>query len=258
VDAGRRLIDVTLAEESAHPDMIIDKTGFPEEAIERGQREMRMASRIVVNSSYCAAAIREQGVEGTKVSVLPIPYDGPIVAATPKRHGLPLRVLYLGAAAMSKGIVYLIDAARTLEREEVRFTCVGSVQVHVRHSWIPKNIEFRGTVARSSVRSILGQADVLVFPTLSDGFGLVQLEAMAAGLPVIATRNCGEVVEHMRSGVLVAERSAEAIAQAVMQLVRDKNLLSELSAGALKRVTEFRPERLWPAYARVFGDPGCA
>jgi glycosyltransferase involved in cell wall biosynthesis len=83
--------------------------------------------------------------------------------------------------------------------------------------------------------------DVLVLPSISEGFGLVILEALSCGLPVVTTRNSGgpEVVRDGREGYFVPIRSAEAIAEKLELLARDPALLESMSEAALRRAREF-------------------
>jgi glycosyltransferase involved in cell wall biosynthesis len=80
---------------------------------------------------------------------------------------------------------------------------------------------------------------LFVFPTLSDGFGVTQLEAMAHGLPVIATRNCGEVVEHGVNGLVVPPRDPEALARAMEDVAFDDRRLGSMSRAARETAGRF-------------------
>jgi glycosyltransferase involved in cell wall biosynthesis len=79
------------------------------------------------------------------------------------------------------------------------------------------------------VASYYRDADVFIFPTLSDGFGLTQLEAQSWKLPVIASRYCGEVVRDDFNGVVLEEVSGRAIADALLRLLRSPETLSAMS-----------------------------
>ena len=80
-------------------------------------------------------------------------------------------------------------------------------------------VSWFGVAPRVSVESYYRDADVFIFPTLSDGFGLTQLEAQAWKLPVIASRYCGEVVRDGVNGVVLEEVCGEAIAEVIARVV---------------------------------------
>jgi glycosyltransferase involved in cell wall biosynthesis len=81
-------------------------------------------------------------------------------------------------------------------------------------------------------------------PTLSDGFAITQLEAMAHGLPVIATPRCGEVVIPGQNGLLVPPADGEALAEAIATFVRDRERLEAMAEGALRTSRKFGLDRL--------------
>jgi glycosyltransferase involved in cell wall biosynthesis len=104
-------------------------------------------------------------------------------------------------------------------------------------------VQFTGHVAQAEVARRMAEADVLVFPTLSDGFGLVQLEAMAQGLPVIATSACGEVVRDGVDGFVVPSGESAPLVARLQRLRREPDLYAAMSRAALIRATEFSPDR---------------
>jgi glycosyltransferase involved in cell wall biosynthesis len=89
-------------------------------------------------------------------------------------------------------------------------------------------------------------ADLFCLPSVQEGFGIVFLEAMAAGLPVVACRAAAipEVVEDGATGVLVPPRSPEALAEALGDLVRDPARAPRLGGEGRRRVTAFTPGRV--------------
>jgi glycosyltransferase involved in cell wall biosynthesis len=141
----------------------------------------------------------------------------------------------------------LFDAIRMLRNEPVDFTFAGPVGVRITDeiSGLP-NVRFLGPVDKGTAEALYRESDVFLFPTLSDGFGLTQLEALGHGLPVIASTHCGRVVEDRVSGLVLPEVTPKAIADAIMQLVRDPDLLATLKANA--RVPDkCHPRHLAPA-----------
>jgi len=98
---------------------------------------------------------------------------------------------------------------------------------------------FHGLVSRDRTDEFYRSSDLFVLPTLSDGFALTQLEAMAHGLPVIATPNCGEVVSDGVDGLIVPASDANALAEAFQLLIQDPGRLGTMSVAAKIKVAEF-------------------
>jgi glycosyltransferase involved in cell wall biosynthesis len=102
----------------------------------------------------------------------------------------------------------------------VRIAVPDDLQNDPRFKWV-------GPVPNAAALSYFRDADVFLFPTLSDGFGLTQLEAFSWGLPMIVSRHCGAVVENGRNGVILEEVSGLAIADALRALLERPQTLVE-------------------------------
>ncbi len=215
-----------------------------DEFIGRILAEVRAANKVIVHSEHSRLSLRDEGVPESKMAVVPPAFD-PVGVLLPRpiRHGHPLRVLFVGYLCVSKGFHVLVEASRALGRE-FEFTAVGESRMledYLRSA--AYRFRLTGRLSRQGVIAELGKADVLVFPTLSDGFGLVQLEAMAAGVPVIATSNCGAVVQQGVNGLVVPAGDPDALEKALRRLHDDRVLLAEMSAAAPARACEFSSER---------------
>jgi glycosyltransferase involved in cell wall biosynthesis len=124
----------------------------------------------------------------------------------------------------------LLDAVNLLKGEPVEFWFVGPTQIDVTQDLrLHTQCRWFGVAPRVEVDSYYRDADVFIFPTLSDGFGLTQLEAQSWKLPVIASRNCGEVVRDGFNGVLLDEVSGEAIANVLRKFLQAPDTLSAMS-----------------------------
>ncbi|HKY43148.1 MAG TPA: glycosyltransferase family 4 protein [Pyrinomonadaceae bacterium] len=210
----------------------------PPEYWDSWRNECALADQIVVNSSWSRDALLRDGVPAEKISIVPVAYEAAPetisytrdypVAFTSQR---PLRVLFLGQINLRKGVAQLLDAVTLLAREHIEFWFVGPVQISVPSEL--KNdarLKWFGVVPRSQVHEYYKNADVFIFPTLSDGFGLTQLEAQSWKLPVVASRRCGEVVRDGVNGKILEEISGQAIADVLLQFLRSPELLSAMSA----------------------------
>jgi glycosyltransferase involved in cell wall biosynthesis len=108
----------------------------------------------------------------------------------------------------------------------------------------PKNLTFHGRATRDQTAAWYQQSDVFVLPTLSDGFALTQLEAMAQGLPVVATPNCGLVVTEGVDGFIVPPRNPEALAKAFQRYLTEPALLATQRTAALAKSKQFNLDHL--------------
>lgn len=204
----------------------------PEEYWNRWRNECDLADQIVVNSVWSRDALLDEGVPSEKIRVVPVAYEPPRESGSFQRQyptsftrERPLRVLFLGQINLRKGVGALLEAAKLLARENIEFWFVGPAQVP-----LPGGVRWFGVVPRVDVDQYYKDADVFIFPTLSDGFGLTQLEAQAWRLPVIASRHCGEVVCDGVNGVILEEVSGKAIAEVLLKLVRSPATLRAMAA----------------------------
>ncbi len=208
----------------------------PDSYYARLAEEWRLADRVLVNSNWSRRNLLDEGVDPAKIVVVPLCYEptsgppAPRVATLGRR---PLTVLWLGQVILRKGIPYLFEAARLLSKSDVKFIVAGRVGIS---EWAvasaPPNVKVLGRVTRAQTAALWAEADLFVLPTLSDGFALTQLEAMAAGLPVVATPNCGDVVTPGADGLIVPPADAAALAEAIRSLDADRDRLAMMSAAA--------------------------
>lgn len=225
----------------------------------RWRQECALADHIVVNSAWARDGLVQAGIAREKLHVVPLAYAAP---PTPQRGpvpatftaGRPLKVLFLGSLIARKGIHEVIGAARLLAGEPVEFHLVGPGSDALRGelAGMPHVID-HGPVPRGEVPARLVAADLFVLPTHSDGFALTQLEAQAHGLPVIASRRCGDVVQDGVNGALLPEVSAEALAAAVRGYLANPGLLGTQGKAALAGLDRFSPQRVVADLLRIAG-----
>lgn len=210
----------------------------PSEYWKRWRNECRLADRIVVNSKWSRQALLSEGVAADKIRVIPLAFEPSTEASSFKRNypaqfatERRLRVLFLGQINGRKGALQLFDAIKQMGDEPVEFWFVGPLQVDIPHK-LKDRIKWFGVASRADVARYYRDADVFILPTLSDGFGLTQLEAQSWKLPVIASRYCGDVVIHGFNGLILEEVSAHAIADTIRALMRSPEKLAAMSENS--------------------------
>lgn len=252
IDPGRVEERLVQEERARWPGWETDPGHVPEAYFERIAAEWEAADRVLVNSRWAHEALVAQGVAPGKLRVVPLAFEAPHPARPrPVRRGA-LRVLWLGLVCLRKGVPYLVEAARQLLDRDLAFTIAGPLHIEPTAVSQPPNLRFVGRVTREQAAQLYAQADVFVLPTISDGFAITQLEAMAASLPVITTPRCGEVVTHGLNGLIVPPRDAYALAEALARLDDDRELLAAMSSEASLTARRFGLDRFALALDSIF------
>lgn len=209
-----------------------------DEKLRRKDDEIDMADSIIVASKFVESTINKYFM--TKKNIYVIPYCSPSnkVLKVPSNHKGKLRVLYVGSLSQRKGLSYAIDAIDAL-KDRVTFTIVGKKTTQ---ACIPLNnaldkYKWIQSLPHDQILEQMRDHDVLLFPTLFDGFGLVISEALSQGIPIITTKNSGgpECIRHGIEGFLVPIRDTHAIIEYLEQLDKDRDQLRHMKEACLLR-----------------------
>lgn len=203
----------------------------PAEYWDGWRTECALADNIVVNSAWSQQALLDEGIPAEKISVVPLAYETADESRSFERRYpdtftsvRPLRVLFLGQVTLRKGVGQLLDAIKLLQDENIEFWFVGPTQLR-----LPSNCKWFGAVPRVDVDKYYKEADVFILPTLSDGFGLTQLEAQSWKLPVVASQHCGSVVCDGVNGLILEDVSGPTIANVLRRFLQSPEILSAMS-----------------------------
>ena len=208
--------------------------------VNRCLAEYAAASAIVVPSQFVKRSFVEQGFDSSQVHVCPYGVDTALFHPEPRQDSR-FRALFVGAHSIRKGIGYLFDAVRPLVKAgSLELWMVGSVTSDGR-SILERNSDLfvaHGVQPRSRLSWYYSQASVLVMPSIEEGLALVQAQAMACGLPVIATVNTGaeDLFTDGVEGFIVPPRDPEAIRDRLQFLLDNPERLAAMKAAALERV----------------------
>jgi glycosyltransferase involved in cell wall biosynthesis len=240
IDPGPVEEKLVLEEQARHPTYESSWQPAPPNYWVSWREECSLADRIVVNSLWSSKALQQAGIPANKIDVIPLAYEPPeqardFVRTYPPAFCAerPLRVLFLGQVILRKGIAALLEAAELLRDQPIEFWLVGSQGIaRPPQTQQQERVKWMGSVPRSATATYYQQADVFLFPTLSDGFGLTQLEAQAWKLPIIASRFCGAVVKDGVSGLTLQDVTGEAIANALQFCLNNPRQLETFAKAA--------------------------
>jgi glycosyltransferase involved in cell wall biosynthesis len=209
-----------------------------EAGIARDQQKWMLSDQVLVPSEYCRQSSIGLGCEPSKLSL--VPYGIPEHWFDLQPDPQPGRILFVGQVGLRKGNHVLTEACRLLKARGMRFECRVVGPLHV-DTTLPlfEGPTYLGQVPRSQVQDEFRKADFFILPTLAEGMALVHLEAMACGVPVITTPNCGSVVRDGVDGFIVPIRDAQSLAERMQQLLEDRALRSKMSASAREHAREF-------------------
>jgi glycosyltransferase involved in cell wall biosynthesis len=218
VDPGPEEQRIVAAEHRRYPALATHWQPAPPSYWEGWHQEIALADRIIVNSTWSRDCLLKEGVSAEKLEIVPLVYTSEPRKRPGRAADGPLQVLFLGQISLRKGVGRLLDAMRLLKDEPIALTLAGPTTIDP-SAWADlPNVRWTGPVPRSDVGRLYDAADVFILPTLSDGFALTQLEALARGLPVIASKQCGNAVIDGQNGWIFQDLQPETIANTLRAL----------------------------------------
>jgi glycosyltransferase involved in cell wall biosynthesis len=247
--SAKRLLE---AEHDKWPDWGATLVGSIDSAkkLERKDEELTMADRIYVASTFTAQTLKEYTGKLAPIEV--IPYGFP--PAGPQRiyttiYNRPLKLLFVGGLSQRKGIANLFEAVNKLGKHVILTVVGGKIgegcpaldKALNKHKWIP-------SLPHNEILKLMRESDVLVFPSLFEGFGLVITEAMSQGTPVITTDRTagGDLIANGHNGWLIEAGSTDALKQAIEKIMSERNLIEEIGMAAMETAKK-RPWHLYGA-----------
>lgn len=225
--------------------------------LERKDAELALADVVVVASSYTRKTLELAPQPLPPVHVFPYGAPAPAAEPPPASGSAKLRVLFVGALGQRKGLSYLLAAMSrlssavelTLLGRKTSETCRPLDAATTVHRWIP-------SLPHREVLEEMARHDVLVFPSLFEGFGLVILEAMSRGLPVITTAHTAgpDLIREGENGFIVPIRSPETLEEKLGLLARDRTLLTAMKHEALATSRRLTWERYRAQLSELVGN----
>lgn len=197
-----------------------------------------------------------------KISVIPPGVNLSVFKPVIRYKKNKFNILFIGQLSKShkfKGLDFLIDAFKHINNKNVYLTIVGSgdyLEHYKKKSMGYYNIIFKGKLDYKSLAKEYQKNDVLIIPSTTDGCPTVALEAMACGLPVIATNVGGlpYIIKNRHNGLLVPSRDPIALANAIIELMNDKWLINKLSKNGRKMVKDFTWGKNTEKYERIINQ----
>lgn len=205
-------------------------------------QDCEQADMIMVNANHIRDSFIENGFSAEKIRVvyLGVREDFQDLKVDYRQQG-PFRVLFTGGFIVLKGAEYILESLRILKERglDVCYDIVGSVGVPSdlieKYKGLP--VKYHGPIPQDDLKEHLANTDVYLFPSLADGCAQSGMEALTAGLPVVATCQSGLPITDGETGCVVPMKNAPAIADRIEWLMahpQDRERLGRNAAGMMK------------------------
>jgi len=217
---------------------------------ERKDAELELADVIVVASNWARDSLSLSAPASSK-PVVTVPYGTPtdeIPSRVQSPRG-PFTVLFAGQIGLRKGVPYLIDAWEKLSLSDARLWLAGSMNLPRAYmSEHAASFEYLDALPRKELIKLMAEVDLLVFPSLAEGFGLVIGEAMARGVPVLTTTNTGgpQLITDGKEGWCVQAHEVEPLIERIEWAYQNRDQLYAMGQSARQRAEQWT----WADYRR--------
>jgi len=231
------------------------------------------SKRVICCSRFMAEQVNKiLGVPYGKIRVIPNGIDPTIFTNLSGVEDVRSRfaerneklVLFVGRLVVEKGIRVLLDAIpKVLQKVDAKFVIAGDgymrseVVKRVTESGLCSKVHVTGYLDTGTIRRLFLAADVCVIPSLYEPFGIVALEAMAAGCPVVASDTGGlsEIIEHEKTGVKVYPNNPDSLAWGILRVLESKDLVEHLKKNMQEKVKrEYRWSNIAQATKNVYEE----
>ena len=229
--------------------------------VERCLAEYMMADYVTVPSQFGYDSFIKEGFSAKKIILIPFGVDLDRFRPQPKSDTV-FRILFVGRLSLRKGFQYLLEAWNRLDLKDAELVLVGDIAADSKKvvERYRTGKEFKHLGYQPDPVLLFNSASVFVCPSVEEGSALVTYEAMACGLPVIATTNSGSVVRDGKDGFVIPIRDADKIKEKIRLLYADEKMRLEMSQSARERVSNYSwdhyGDNLVRAYERMCGQSG--
>ncbi len=215
--------------------------------IEKAIEDLKECDYIAIPSQFVKRSFIEKGFPESKLIVVPYGVDLGQFKKVQKKDRI-FRIVWTGTVCIRKGLHYLLQAFSELNLPGAELALIGSVDKDMKtfiDKYRHKNIKYYGPKPQSSLYRYYSQGSVFVHPSVEEGLSMVQLEAMACGLPLICTTNTGgeDVIREGKEGFVIPIRDVAALKEKIKYMYDNPEKCSEMGVNARKRVKDFTWDR---------------
>lgn len=200
--------------------------------------ENKLAQYLLVGSEFVKKSYVEKGYLEKNIYVCRYGVDISIFCQKEKSNysgERPLECVFVGGTKELKGVSYMLEAFKMIPNHKARLTIIGkntlNKEMQARYE---DNVTFTGSILHNQVAKILREMDIMIFPSLGEGFSLALVEGLATGLPVIASENSGssELIKDGWNGFVIPIQNKNEIRDKVLYFVNNSEKVADMSINA--------------------------
>ena len=207
--------------------------------------EIKSAQKHIVASDFSVKALYHNNINSRDICKVPYGVNHDVFQQIKSKHDInnKIKILFIGEINQRKGIKQILEAAKILSDQNFEFNLIGMGMSNYPELYKPykEYVNFLGLVSFETLLGQLKSSDVFIFPSLGEGFGLVLLEALSSGLPVICSRNCAgpDLIEDGKNGFLIDAGDTIALVDKLLWFESNRDKLPEMSQYARKSSSKY-------------------
>ncbi len=225
---------------------------------------LNRADVIVAQSSNTRNNAIEYYAPKKEIQIIPLAFHPPVIPKTSRKklglHEKDFICITIGRLIKRKSIDILIRAIALFDNPAIKLLIMGDgpereyLESLVKELSLHDRVQFMGFVADEKKFAYLSQSDLFVLTSMHEGFGIVFMEAMYCGLPIVATNHGGQVdfLIHGENAMLINVGDVEKCAESIMKFYNDKKLYQYCSVNNKKKITTFYAENVAERYMNIF------
>jgi glycosyltransferase involved in cell wall biosynthesis len=228
---------------------------FDAEKLRKEEAEYKLATRLLCPSEFVVKTFLDKGFRREQLVRHIYGYDEKVYypSSEPRDPKRGLTMLFVGVCAVRKGVHYALEAwLKSPASKDGTFLIAGEFLPAYQEKLAPMlahpSVKVLGH--RNDVPELVRKSDILVLPSIEEGFGLVITEAMGSGCVPLASEACTEICDHMKTGLMHRIGDVSTLAQHITVLHEDRALLERLRAACL----EVAPRITWTAAGKILLD----
>ena len=213
-------------------------------------KEIHLATSIICASSITAQSLQGEGISSNNIKVIPYGVETNLYPYK-KRESLKanevFQVIFIGSLNQRKGITYLLEALEGIPNVVLHIVGRGIFDENLLNNY-QTTLELHKNISKEELVSLLHRCHCFVLPSLVEGFGQVILEAMATGIPIIASENtiAKDIIQDGVNGFVVPIRNAVAIKNKIDQLIGQPDLVAIIGANGYTTAQNLN----WPTFRK--------